>query len=325
MAESTLTKVYRDKAVAQQQTLAPVLVQTMAGLMPQIPDLLPPDITVEQFRAALFLELSGRQTLANCTTTSLRDSVIKAAMNGLLPGRDCHILPFKNRKGGTTQATFVPNYFGIALALERSGKVQRSFAHPVYEGDEFVLDYFAEEYHHIPYSVRKQEPGKVLFYYGAVKMKDGAVHIEVMSLEQIDAIRRRAPAHDEGPWVTDFDQMARKTALKRVAKYVRLTPQQAELMQSEEARELEDISEERHQKNITDLFGDGAGNYGASPPPSIWRLSLTTHFDHLPEPLKEQCRVALEDLETKESRGLELASAVMDWLDSQCPEPGAEG
>jgi phage RecT family recombinase len=257
MTDTVLQKSYREKAVAQQSALAPALVHTMAGLMPQIPDLLPLDITVEQFRAALYLELSGRPTLANCSQTSLRDSVIKAAMYGLLPGRDCHILPFKNRKGGNIQATYVPNYFGICLALERTGKVKRAFAHPVYEGDDFALDYFADQYHHVPHAVLNREAGKIRFYYGAVMLKDGTTHVEVMTLEQIDAVRRRAPAHDEGPWSTDVVEMSRKTALKRCAKYVRLTPQMKEMFDTDDERERDDISPERHARNIADLYGEG--------------------------------------------------------------------
>ena len=277
----------------------------MSGLMPQIPDLLPPDISVEQFRSAMFLELSGRPTLANCTQQSLRDGVIKAAMYGLLPGRDCHLLPFKNRKGGNTQATFVANYFGTLLALERSGKVRKAFAQAVYEHDTFTFDFLQETYSHVPAMIAGKEPGKVLFYYGAVQTTDGAWHVEPMSLKEIDGIRRRAPAHDEGPWVTDFDQMAKKTALKRIAKFVRLTPKVTELFAEDDARQLEDISPERHRQNIVDLFGDGNGGFSHQPTPSIWRQTVEAHYQAMPEDLREQCRAALEDAETTESRGLD--------------------
>ena len=342
MADTALQQSYREKAAAQQKTLAPVLIQTMAGLMPQIPDLLPPDITVEQFRSALFLELSGRPTLANCTQQSLRDSVIKAAMYGMLPGRDAHVLPFRGGKGGGTQATFVPNYFGICLALERTGKVKRAFAHPVYEGDQFELDYFADQYHHIPHAVLKHEPGNILFYYGAVLFKDGTAQVEVMTLEQIDAIRRRAPAHDSGPWQSDLVEMSRKTALKRVAKYVRLTPQMKEMFDDDEEREQADIPPERARQNIVDLFGDGNGNFGDAPaeaPPeapgrmgvsgqtpqdltSMWRQTLEAHWQEMPEPLRGQCKAIVDgEHAVSESEGLALAGAVLDVVDN----PPVEG
>src|SRR5215471_13415358 len=114
--------------VVKPSTLPAPMVETLQGLMPHVPALLPPDITSEQFRAALYLELKGRPALEECTQESLRDCVIKAATFGLLPGRDVHFLPFANkRRGNKKEATYVPNYFGLILALERTGKIRRAF------------------------------------------------------------------------------------------------------------------------------------------------------------------------------------------------------
>jgi recombination protein RecT len=247
----------RTTTVQPYTQLPPAMVTTMRALMPQVPALLPPDIEPEQFRAALFLELSGRSALAECTQDSLRDCVVKAAMHGLLPGRDCHFLPFRNREqGGRRTATYVPNYFGLLLALDRTGKVAKAFAHPVYTGDDFSLDYLADTYSHVPAQVLGKPPGALRFFYGCIRMKDGTTHIEVMDEAAIDAVRRRSPAHEQGPWVTDYLLMARKTALKRVAKYVRLTPALQDLVSDDDTRESQDIPPERHAANIVELFGD---------------------------------------------------------------------
>jgi recombination protein RecT len=241
------------------------MVRTLQGLMPHVPALLPPDISTEQFRAALYLELSGRAKLADCVQESLRDSVIYAASYGLLPGRDVHFLPFKSKRYGNREAsTPVPNYFGIILTLERTGKVAKAFAHPVYTGDEFTVDYLADIYKHIPAVVLGKPKGHLRFFYGCIRLLNGTTHIEVMDETAIDAIRRRAPAHDAGPWVTDYEMMARKTCLKRVAKYVKLTPQLQEMLAEEDDREHDDIPLARHRQNIVDLFGEGAGGSQAT-------------------------------------------------------------
>jgi recombination protein RecT len=257
-------------ALEPRKAALPALMTTMIrGLMPSIPALLPGDISTEQFRAALYLELTGRESLRDCSQESLRECVVKAATYGLLPGRDCHFLPFRNRrsKGATGKdATFVPNYFGLILALERTGKVAKAFAHPVYMGDEFTIDYLADVYRHVPAIALGKAPGSLRFFYGCVRLKDGTVHIEVMDEKQIDAIRRRAPAHEQGPWVDDYVMMARKTVLKRVMKYVRLTPEHTAMLDDDDERERSDIPPERHQQNIIDLFGPQAGP--PSPPPA---------------------------------------------------------
>jgi recombination protein RecT len=264
--------------------LPEVLEAQLKALMPQIPLLLPPDIVPEQFRAALWLELSGRPSLLACSPESLRECAIKAATYGLLPGRDCHFLPFKTKDGGGPKtATYVPNYHGILLALERSGKVRRAFAHVVHEGDQWSFDMFADRPIHRPAVTLSKHPGKELFYYGAVMFKDGTCAFEVVSIEDLDAIRRRAPAHESGPWVTDRVMMNRKSALKRVAKYVRLTVEQRSMLDDDEAREREDIPPERHAKNVTDIFGDGGASGGyahlrdtTQEPPEETREARTT-------------------------------------------------
>jgi recombination protein RecT len=189
---------------------------------------------------------------------SLREGIIKAAMHGLLPGRDCHLLAFRTRKGGQRLATYVPNYFGLILALERTGKVAKAFAHPVYQGDDFEVDYLADVYRHVPAVTRGKKPGSLRFFYGCIRMKDGTTHIEIMDEAQIDAVKRRSPAHEHGPWIDDYLMMARKTVLKRVMKYVRLTPEVRAMLNDDTTREHDDIPATRHQQNIIDVFGEGA-------------------------------------------------------------------
>jgi recombination protein RecT len=230
----------------------------MEILLPKVEDLLPPDIRFDQFRAAIYLELSGRPQLAQCVPESLRDSVLYAANYGLLPGRDCHFLPFRQQRyGNKLGAICVANYFGIILTMERSGKIRRAFAHPVYEYDEWDFNLFTDRPTHRPAITLGKKPGKELFYYGAVMFKDGTCAFEVLTLDELKAIRNSAPAHDSGPWATHTVMMNRKSAIKRVAKFVRLTPQLRQLIQEDDLRELEDIPPERQRKNLTDMFGDG--------------------------------------------------------------------
>lgn len=244
--------------VAQRkQDMLPVAVTDMVKVvLPDLKNLLPPDITLEQFRAAVWLELTGRWGLQECRPQSLRECIVKAATYGLMPGRDCHFLPFKSKRaGGQKDATFVPNYFGIILALERTGKVAKAFAHPVYTGDTFEVDYLADRFSHIPAQILGKEQGHIRFYYGCIRLKDGTAHIEVMTLAQIDEIKKRAPAHEEGPWVTDTVMMSRKTALKRVAKYVRLTPEQQQMLEDDTERERSDMSADHFHDTISILSG----------------------------------------------------------------------
>ena len=44
--------------------------------------------------------------------------------------------------------------------------------------------------------------------------------MDVMGRAEVDAVRRRSKSADSGPWVTDYEAMARKTVLRRAFPYL---------------------------------------------------------------------------------------------------------
>lgn len=247
------------QAVQRKADLLPApIISLVQALVPDCKVLLPSDITTEQFRAALWLELTGRPQLHTCYAESLRECVVKAATYGMLPGRDCHFLPFGEKGRKERKATFVSNYFGVLRALYRTGMVTRAFAEVVYTNDVFDLDYGRTPplMHRPPRKNRGTGEGA----YGYI-LQRGSAHplIHYMDPDDLDRVRKRAPAHEQGPWVTDQNEMKRKTAMKNTAKYAQLTPLLKELFDEDDARQLEDIPAARHQQNIVDLFGDKPG------------------------------------------------------------------
>lgn len=262
--------------------LAPGLRPLMQSIMPDVYKLLPPDITHDQFRAGCWLELTGDPTVATWVVDAVREAIIYAASYGLLPGRDCHFIPYKQKKyGNKVGPQCVTNYFGVIRSLDRSGKVRRAFAHPVHDGDEWGFDYFQDRPVHRPAVTLGHAQGRELFYYGAVMFRDGTCAFEVVTLDDLEVTRKRAPAHDSGPWVTDTVMMRRKTAIKRVAKYVQLSPDMRKLLEDDDAREREDIPPARHVKNITDLFGE------PTQPTAYVRPPATPVVDATPPPAGE--------------------------------------
>jgi recombinational DNA repair protein RecT len=70
--------------------------------------------------------------------------------------------------------------------------------------------------HEIPIGVDR---GETQLYYAVARFKGGEINdFEIMTPSEIEAIRKRSKAKDKGPWVTDFDEMAKKTVLKRLLK-----------------------------------------------------------------------------------------------------------
>ena len=110
---------------------------------------------------------------------------------------------------------------GLIDLAYRSGEVSIIQAHVVYANDEFTYELGLDpKLKHIPATADRGEP---IAYYAMFKTKDGGCGFEVMSMADVQAhARRYSKSYSNGPWQTNFDEMAKKTVLKRVLKYAPL-------------------------------------------------------------------------------------------------------
>jgi len=100
----------------------------------------------------------------------------------------------------------------------RSGQIISISARSVHEKDKFNYSYGLEEdIKHVP---ADGERGNLTHVYAVARLKDGGVQFEVMSRSDIEAVKRQSKASGNGPWVTHFDEMAKKTAIRRLFKYL---------------------------------------------------------------------------------------------------------
>ena len=191
----------------------------------EIAKALPSVITPERFtRMALTAaRISG---LEGCDHMSFLAAMMSAAQLGLEPNTplgQAYILPYKNNKKGINEVQFQIGYKGLIDLAYRSGEVELVQAHCVYENDTFECEYGIEpKLKHIPADKNRGELTKV---YAMFRTKSGGYGFEVMS---IDDIRQHAQKYSKAfgssysPWKTSFEEMAKKTVLKRVLKYAPL-------------------------------------------------------------------------------------------------------
>lgn len=196
-------------------------VRSMEG---EIAKALPSVITPERFSRMVLSAISTNPKLASCTPQSFLGAMMTSAQLGLevnTPLGQAYLLPYDNRKKGITECQFQLGYKGLIDLAYRSGEVSIIQAHEVYENDDFDYELGMEpRLRHIPARVNR---GKVICYYAMFKTKDGGYGFDVMSVEDIQAhARKYSKAYGSGPWQTNFDEMAKKTVLKKVLKYAPL-------------------------------------------------------------------------------------------------------
>lgn len=186
-------------------------------MKPEISRALPKHMNVERLARIALTTIRLNPRLLECSPQSLLGAVMQSAQLGLEPGPLGHayLVPYKN------EVTFIIGYKGYLELVRRSGTVVRIAARVVYSNDQFSLTYGDEEkLTHVP-SMRDR--GTPIGAYMIATLTTGELVHEWMSIDDIESIRKRSKAANNGPWVTDWDEMARKTVVRRGVKYLPLS------------------------------------------------------------------------------------------------------
>lgn len=179
----------------------------------QVAMALPKHMTAERFVRIALTATTRTPALLRCTPQSVLRCLMDLSALGLEPdGRRAHLIPYGQ------ECTLVVDYKGIVELVLRSGDVSRIHTDVVREADEFEYDRGVITRHKIDF---RKPRGKVYAAYSLVIMRDGTEATQVMSLEEIEKVRTRSRAANNGPWKTDWDEMAKKTVFRRLSKWVR--------------------------------------------------------------------------------------------------------
>jgi recombination protein RecT len=226
----------------------------------QIATVIPKHMTSDRMLRIAVNAISSTPQLADCTVESLLGAVIQSSIMGLEPNTPlghAYLVPFNNTKMKRKEVQFIPGYKGLIDLARRSGQIESINAHEVYSEDVFEFEYGLEEkLVHKP--SWEKDRGHMVGAYAVAKFKDGGYIFEVMSLAQIESIRDNSQGYRaakkfgfQSPWMGNFDEMARKTCIRRIAKYL---PMSIEL---QDAVALDNLSEKAQSQNLSDVLEGG--------------------------------------------------------------------
>lgn len=201
----TVEQMIRSKAFAHQVSVA-----------------LPKHCTPDRFIRIALTAIVKNPELGKCTMHSVYSSLLTLSQLGIeADGRRAHLIPFKNRKTGVTDCQLIIDYKGLVELVMRSGEVSFVHADIVCENDVFEFNMGRITAHKINF---KAPRGKTYAAYAYAKLKDGNEFCQVLSLDEIESVRQRSKAKDYGPWQSDWGEMAKKTAFRRLSKWLPLSP-----------------------------------------------------------------------------------------------------
>lgn len=212
----------------------------------EIAKALPSVMTPERFVRIATTAVTNTPKLANCTPQSFIGALLNAAQLGLEPNTplgQAYLIPYGN------QCQFQIGYLGMVELAQRAGT--NVDAHVVYANDEF--DYSLGLHPDIKHVPAMKDRGEAIAYY-AVWHNGENFGFEVMSREDVEKhMKRYSKTYSNGPWKTEFDEMAKKTVLKRALKYApKKTDLARAVMQDESIKQFDPKSD----NNMSDVKND---------------------------------------------------------------------
>jgi recombination protein RecT len=187
---------------------------------PSFKKVLPEHITLDKFERTVIGAIQNNPDILQCNRATIFAACQKAAQDGLiLDGREAALVQFK----GTCQ--YMPMVGGILKKLRNSGEISTIKAETVHEKDTFSYNPAMED-------VPNHKPdwfgdrGPMIGVYAVAKMKDGGTVVEIMNQEQIGKVRNVSRSgsdekgNPKGIWKQWPEEMARKSVLRRIAKYL---------------------------------------------------------------------------------------------------------
>lgn len=177
-----------------------------------------------RFAKILYTTISNSPQLQRCTV----QSIIKAAGISASLGLDIDmrglawLVPYKNKDTGALEASFQIGYLGLVELAYRSGKVKAISAHCVYESEADNVRITRENgrysVHH-PFSY-KEPSGKMIAVYATAEVEGFGSFTEVLRVDEVEKVRRGGKAPNSPAWTQHFEAMAKKTAIRRLAKFL---------------------------------------------------------------------------------------------------------
>jgi recombination protein RecT len=219
----------------------------------KIEQVAPKHLSADRLMRVALMTISRTPKLAECTPHSLLNAFMTASQLGLEVGGvlgEAYLVPYGK------EATFLVGYRGLINLARRSGQIISIEAQVVRQGDLFDFEYGLEmRFRHQP---KAEVDAPITHAWALARFRDGGHQLDVMTIRDVEAIRKRSRSATNGPWVTDFAEMAKKTVVRRLCKYLPLSPEVADAIDTSDKSEFGDIVE----GSIAHRAGDAKRPFG---------------------------------------------------------------
>ena len=171
--------------------------------------------------------INNSKQLQDCSKESLQKAVYNVALTNLSLNpvlKYAYLIPRWSKNG--SQAVLEPSYQGLIKLLTDTGSIVAVSANIVYEGDEFEVSYGTQA--EIIHKPKFKSKDVQCVYAVAVLKGENFRQFEVMTLEEVNNIMEKSESYKAFKggkitsciWVDHWGEMAKKTVIKRLFKYL---------------------------------------------------------------------------------------------------------
>jgi recombination protein RecT len=193
----------------------------LAASRAKIVQALPRQFSADRMMQITMTSLHRTPELLECDPISLIGAVIQSAQLGLEPDGvlgHAYLVPFFNGKAQRMEVQFIPGYKGLVDLARRSGQISTIYAEVVRDGDVFDIALGLDpKLVHIP---ARDGGGEPIAAYAVARLKDGGAQFAFLWLHEIEKVKKssKSSKRDSSPWNQHFEEMAKKTAIRRLCK-----------------------------------------------------------------------------------------------------------
>lgn len=208
--------------------------------------------TAKKFTTSMLdLYGEGGDFLQKCNSQAIIAECLKAAQLNLPIIKSlgyAYIVPYKN------VPTLTIGWRGLVQLAQNTGKYKYINTDAIYEGEQVEFDRLSGSIKITGTPTSDKATG----YFAYIKLLNGFEKTVYMTRAQVEAYGRRySKSFNNGPWQTNFDEMAKKTVLKKVLKYGPSSTQMMEVENNEiknaQAVVQEEVTENANTGEVIDI------------------------------------------------------------------------
>lgn len=231
----------RTSALVTAQEAAGMWKEVLHSRIDEIQAALPKHLSAERFIRLVLTCAQRTPKLLACTPASMYRAVLQCAQLGLEPDSvlgEIYLTPRYSKHAKGLEVLVIPGYRGLMKLARRSDQITVCEAHEVLPADTFSYRHGTDQFlHHEPAHIGESSDSLVFVWALARIRGESHPQFQVIDKGTVEAHRKRSGSPEEGPWVTDYAAMAKKTALRILCKYLPMSTELATAVALDERAE----------------------------------------------------------------------------------------